>query len=114
MKDVNFKINRVHYMPITFNENRLRIRFLIAKFQNTGFKEKSYKRKWLYCDGPRITAALDNFNSNTRRDRAVGQWLDGSDLKLFFWSAWLARLIEHVTLDFRIVSSSPIVGVELT
>ena len=27
---------------------------------------------------------------------------------------WLAQLVEHVTLDLRVVSSSPMVGVEIT
>ena len=29
-------------------------------------------------------------------------------------SAWLAQLVEDATLDFRVVSSSPMLGVELT
>ena len=28
--------------------------------------------------------------------------------------AWLAQSVEHVTLDFRVVSSIPILGVEIT
>ena len=28
--------------------------------------------------------------------------------------AWLAQLVEHVTLDLRVVSSSPTLGLELT
>lgn len=27
---------------------------------------------------------------------------------------WLAQSVEHVTLDFRVLSSSPILGVEFT
>lgn len=52
-------------MPRTINENRLAITFIIAKFQNAGFKEKnSYKRETGYYKGSRITVVLD-FSSNT-------------------------------------------------
>ena len=30
------------------------------------------------------------------------------------WAAWLAQLVEHVTLDLGVVSSSPMLGVEVT
>ena len=33
-------------------------------------------------------------------------------LKLKHKGAWLAQSVEHVTLDFRVVSSSPTLGVE--
>ena len=35
-------------------------------------------------------------------------------LKNVFWGAWLARSVVPVTLDLRVVSSSPTVGVEIT
>ena len=28
--------------------------------------------------------------------------------------AWLAQLVEHVTLDLRVVNSSPMLGIEIT
>ena len=31
-----------------------------------------------------------------------------------FWGAWLAQSGEHATLDLRVVSSSPILGMEPT
>ena len=30
------------------------------------------------------------------------------------WGAWLAQLVELVTLDLRIINSSPMLGVEIT
>lgn len=30
------------------------------------------------------------------------------------WGAWLDQLVEHETLDFRVVSLSPMVGIEIT
>ena len=30
------------------------------------------------------------------------------------WGAWLAQSVKHVTLDLRVVSSSPMLGIELT
>ena len=30
------------------------------------------------------------------------------------WGAWLAESVQHVTLDLRVVSSSPRLGMELT
>ena len=30
------------------------------------------------------------------------------------WGAWLAQLVEHATLDLRVVSSSPTLGMEPT
>ena len=30
------------------------------------------------------------------------------------WGTWLAQLEEHMTLDFKVVSSSPILGVEIS
>ena len=30
------------------------------------------------------------------------------------WGAWLAQLVEHVTLDLGVVSSSPMLGGEMT
>ena len=35
-------------------------------------------------------------------------------LDKIFRDAWLARLIEHVTLDLEVVSSSPTLGIEIT
>lgn len=34
--------------------------------------------------------------------------------KMAPWGAWLSQSVERVTLDLWIVSSSPIVGVEIT
>lgn len=34
--------------------------------------------------------------------------------KLRFRGAWLAQLVEHLTLELRILSSSPMLGVEPT
>ena len=31
-----------------------------------------------------------------------------------YWDTWLAQLVEDVTFDLRIVSSSPTLGVEIT
>ena len=33
-------------------------------------------------------------------------------IKRHFWGAWLAQSVEHATLDLRIVSLSPMLGVE--
>ena len=30
------------------------------------------------------------------------------------WGAWMAQLVEHVTLDLRVMSSSPTLGMEPT
>ena len=30
------------------------------------------------------------------------------------WGAWLAQLVQHMPLDLRVVSLSPMVGVEIT
>ena len=30
------------------------------------------------------------------------------------WDAWLAQSVEHATLDLRAVSSTPMLGVEIT
>lgn len=30
------------------------------------------------------------------------------------WDSWLAQLVEHVTLDFRVMGLSPMLGVEFT
>ena len=30
------------------------------------------------------------------------------------WDTWLAQLVEHATLDLRVVSLSPVLGIELT
>ena len=35
-------------------------------------------------------------------------------LKAMSWGTWLVQLVEHMTLDFRVVSPSPMLGVELT
>ena len=35
-------------------------------------------------------------------------------LKKAFWEAWSAQSMKQVTLDLRVVSSSPTLGVELT
>ena len=34
--------------------------------------------------------------------------------KNIYWGAWLAHLVEHATLDLRVISSNPTVGVEIT
>ena len=34
--------------------------------------------------------------------------------KLQSWGAWLAHSVQHVTLDLRVMSSSPMLGVEPT
>ena len=33
---------------------------------------------------------------------------------IFIWGAWLAQSEEHVSLDLGVVSSSPMLGVEIT
>ena len=35
-------------------------------------------------------------------------------LKRKFWGAWLVQLVEYVTLDISVVSSSPTLSVEIT
>ena len=35
-------------------------------------------------------------------------------LKTFYWGAWLAQLVERVTLQLRVVSLSPTLGIEIT
>jgi len=30
------------------------------------------------------------------------------------WGAWLAQLVEHATLDLRVVNSSPMLSIEIT
>ena len=38
-----------------------------------------------------------------------------SQLKsVLIWGVWLAHLVEHVTVDLRVVSLSPMLGVEIT
>lgn len=34
--------------------------------------------------------------------------------KCYIWEAWLVPLVEHVTVDLRVLNSSPILGIELT
>ena len=40
----------------------------------------------------------------------------GRDARLSrrFWDAWLAQSVEHVTLDLRVLSSSLMLGIEMT
>ena len=30
------------------------------------------------------------------------------------WGTWLAQLVEHMTFDLGVVSSSPVLGIEIT
>ena len=34
--------------------------------------------------------------------------------KIIWWGTWLAQSEEHMSLDLRVVSSSPMLGVEIT
>ena len=34
--------------------------------------------------------------------------------KIQDWSTWLAQSVEHVTLDLKVVSSSHMLGIEIT
>ena len=35
-------------------------------------------------------------------------------LKIYSWGTWLAQLVEHVTLDLKVVSSNLTLSVEIT
>lgn len=45
-------------MPRTSNEKRLTVLFITAEFQNTVFKEKSYRKETGLLQGSRIAVAI--------------------------------------------------------
>ena len=38
----------------------------------------------------------------------------GVQIIVTYWGTWLAQLVEHWSLDLEVVSSSPMLGVEIT
>jgi len=50
------------------------------------------------------------------RAEGVGGWVkELKGIKRYkIWGTWLSQLVEHMTLDLRIMSSGPTLGIEIT